>query len=151
PHGIRLLEEGRQLASSEAARVRIARHAQVRRWNAAYESFTTAVGARDFAAASTALVVLEAAQEAHDAPEIQDALEQCRQALHSLRVFQDSKPIQSAPLLWTLNGCGTRIYGRAAADHETGTYVGTLFFTLLFVPILALSRFRMCDGEGGGY
>jgi hypothetical protein len=117
---IQLIEMGGQSAASEGARVRIARHAQVARWNLAYEEFAAALAARDFAAASSALVGLEAAHEAHDPPEIVDTLVQCRQAVQNLRVFRDSTPIKSAPPQWTLNGCDTRIYGRAAMDRETG-------------------------------
>lgn len=149
--GVELLEAAAQVASSEAARVRIARHAQVGRWNAAYSDFTAALGRRDFSAASATLATLEAAHDGTDPPEIRETLDQCRQAVRRLRVFRDCEPIEAAPALWTINGCGTHIYGQAEPDTETGTYVGTLFFTLLFVPILVLSRFRMRDAEGGGH
>jgi len=150
-HGVELLETAAQVALSEAARVRIARRAQVGRWNAAYADFAAALGRRDFVAASATLAALEAAHEETDPPEIREALAQCREAVRGLRVFRDREPIGAAPTLWTINGCGTRIYGHAEPDTETGTYIGTLFVTLLFIPILTLSRFRMRDAEGGGY
>jgi tetratricopeptide (TPR) repeat protein len=41
------------------------------------------------------------------------------------------KPIKSAPTLYTLNGCGTVLYG------------DTQYFALIFIPILPLARFSV--------
>ncbi len=59
--------------------------------------------------------------------------------------FPDLRPINSSPSLGTLNGCGLMLYGGRDHDVETGTYIKTHCFTLIFVPILALRSFRVAD------
>ena len=56
---------------------------------------------------------------------------------------------QGAPKLFTLNGVGSRIYGKSdlAAD---GTYVGTLFFTVLYLPVWPLAQY-LCWSSGRQY
>jgi tetratricopeptide (TPR) repeat protein len=65
--------------------------------------------------------------------------------------FTDMRPIRSAPTLQTVNGIGTTIYGRRDYDPETGTYVKTHCFSVLFIPVLALGAYRVADAEGGGW
>lgn len=45
----------------------------------------------------------------------------------------------SAPTMWTLNGCWTRLYW------------DTLYFTLLRIPILPISRYKVIDRWDGSY
>jgi hypothetical protein len=65
--------------------------------------------------------------------------------------FPSLEPIQSAPSLYTINGIGTSVYGRRDYDAETGTYVSTLCFCVLFVPLLALRAYRIADAGAGRY
>ncbi len=65
--------------------------------------------------------------------------------------FPDLTPIRSAPSLYTMNGIGTGVYGRRDYDDETGTYVTTYCFCVLFIPLLAISAYRVADAPGGGY
>ena len=65
--------------------------------------------------------------------------------------FPDLAPISSAPSLYTMNGIGTGVYGRRDYDDETGTYVTTYCFCVLFIPLLAISAYRVADAPGGGY
>lgn len=55
------------------------------------------------------------------------------------RVVKHGKPVKSGPSMFTLNGCGTRIYG------------DTLYFVLLFIPIIPLSRYSLIDHGSGSY
>lgn len=65
--------------------------------------------------------------------------------------FPDMKPVRSAPPLVTINGCGMSMYGARDADPQTGTYVKTHCLCLLFMPIVALSAYRVADSERGWY
>ena len=58
-------------------------------------------------------------------------------------------PVAKAPSLTTLNGIGSRIYGKSdvAAD---GSYLGTLFFTLLFLPVWPIAQYVLWS-EGNRY
>jgi hypothetical protein len=58
------------------------------------------------------------------------------------------KAIGSAPGLFTLNGVGTTLYGRADPDPATGSYVATLYFVILMLPILPLARYRVIEHPG---
>ena len=66
-------------------------------------------------------------------------------------VPEELKPISSPPSMWTLNGFGTRLYGRRDRDPETNSYVGTLYVTALFIPLFALASYRVVDAPGGGW
>jgi hypothetical protein len=63
--------------------------------------------------------------------------------------FPEMTPVRKAPSLFLFNGCGTTVYGRRGFDPETYTYVKTLCFCLLFVPVLALRAYRVVDLERG--
>jgi hypothetical protein len=68
--------------------------------------------------------------------------------LSQRRLFLE--PIKSAPSMFSLNGVGTRIYGHEDPDPHDGTGIGTLFFTLLFVPIIPLRQY-LVTSEGRNY
>lgn len=61
------------------------------------------------------------------------------------------KPLKNPPGLFTLNGFGLGMYGKRAADPETGTYIKTRCICAVFIPILALDAFRVADAGGGGW
>jgi hypothetical protein len=63
--------------------------------------------------------------------------------------FPEMQPVHSAPSLYLMNGIGTTVYGRRDYDDETGTYVKTLCFCVLFLPILALRAYRVADYNRG--
>jgi hypothetical protein len=65
--------------------------------------------------------------------------------------FPNLRPIKSPPSLHTVNGIGTAVYGRRDYDPETGTYVKTHWFCLLFLPVLALGAYRVADAQRGWY
>ena len=65
--------------------------------------------------------------------------------------FPDMQPICSAPSMHTVNGIGTRLYGERDRDRETGAYVSTLCFCIVFIPVYALSAYVVTDGKGGGW
>lgn len=63
---------------------------------------------------------------------------------------EELEPVGSPPSMFTLNGVGTRLYGRAD-QRPDGSYVSTLCFCVLFIPVLPLTSYRVVDAEGGGY
>ncbi len=66
--------------------------------------------------------------------------------------FPDMRPIRQHPVLFTVNGIGTAMYGARGQDMETGTYVKTWCVCFVFVPVLALASFRVAPaGDRGWY
>ena len=65
--------------------------------------------------------------------------------------FPEMIPVDKAPILGTLNGCGCNMYGNRDFDHETNTYVSTLCICLLFIPIIPLVAYRVSKAENGWY
>lgn len=59
-------------------------------------------------------------------------------------------PIDNAPGMYTLNGIGTRIYGESEPDSQDGSYIGTYFFTMIFVPLFPIRQY-LCTSDGSQY
>lgn len=55
------------------------------------------------------------------------------------RIVKYGKPVKSGPVMFCLNGCGTRVYG------------DTLYFVLIFIPILPLARYNVTHNPDGTY
>lgn len=70
--------------------------------------------------------------------ELKKILQELKQNLEE-RTVKHGKPISSAPSMYTLNGCGTRIYG------------DTLYFVLLFVPVIPIARYTVENHGNGSY
>ncbi len=68
-----------------------------------------------------------------------------------LEKFPDLRPLRSAPPLMRAAGCGFGLYGSRGFDADTGSYVKTYCFGLLFFPVLALSAYRVADAPDGGW
>jgi hypothetical protein len=66
------------------------------------------------------------------------------------RAFETPRPVDRAPALFTLNGCGVTLYGHRD-DRPDGSYVATYFITLLFVPLVPLGAYRVVSDGGTGY
>jgi hypothetical protein len=65
--------------------------------------------------------------------------------------FPNMRPCKKSPSLHLMNGCGLTVYGRRDYDEETGTYVKTHAFCLLFVPLVALGSYRVADAPEEGW
>ncbi len=69
------------------------------------------------------------------------------EALDERRLFAEAtKP----PGLSTLNGVGTRLYGKADRGDD-GTYIATRYLTAVFVPVVPLGSYLVSDGGSGGW
>jgi hypothetical protein len=87
-------------------------------------------------------VLREKRKVAHD-PALRQAIDA---AMKDRRSFL--APLNKAPTMHTINGIGTRLYGNSepAAD---GTYISTLFFTVVFLPIYPFSPQYLVRSAGG--
>jgi hypothetical protein len=65
--------------------------------------------------------------------------------------FPDMGPISGPPSLTTINGIGMTVYGSRDYDTETGTYVKTLCFCVLFIPLFFVRAYRVADAPSGWY
>ncbi|PCC69111.1 hypothetical protein SAMN02745121_08887 [Nannocystis exedens] len=69
----------------------------------------------------------------------------------SARVIVDApEPLKRAPVLFTFNGCGVRVYGQRDVRSD-GTYVTTRYATFLFVPLVPIDAYRVAAADEGGY
>jgi gas vesicle protein len=67
------------------------------------------------------------------------------------KLYQGLTPIKSAPTLQTINGCGFTLYGSSDVDHESGSYMTTYYFVMIFVPIFPICRYRVISSGGNSY
>ena len=69
----------------------------------------------------------------------------------NVRLYGDLEPIDSAPSLYTINGCGLTLYGSTDLDSWSGSYIATYYFVLFFVPIFPICRYRVISSGAKGY
>jgi hypothetical protein len=60
-------------------------------------------------------------------------------------------PLQRAPALFRVNGCGVGLYGESDKDPEDGTYVATYCLSFLFIPVLPLAQYVVRNAGGRSY
>jgi hypothetical protein len=60
------------------------------------------------------------------------------------------RPVQSAPSLWRVNGCGTTMLGRYYDPRLEPRFYSLLFITFLLIPICPLGVYLVSAG-GGSY
>ncbi len=97
------------------------------------------------------LTKLEQALRFASTAEERQTVEQWMEQAKKLLAYEDLKPIDSAPSPRTVNGIGTMLYGRRDFDSTTNSYIATLFFTVLFIPIFPIAAYRVIDAGGGYY
>ena len=61
------------------------------------------------------------------------------------RVFL--KALTTVPRMFTYNGVGTSLYGRADLDINDGSYVATLFVVVFFIPVFPIASYLARDGQ----
>ena len=79
---------------------------------------------------------------------VQKNLEIVRQNVH---LYGDLLPIDSAPSLFTFNGCGVKLYGNTEPDNASGSYMATYYLVLVLIPIFPICRYRVISTGGNGY
>lgn len=58
------------------------------------------------------------------------------------------EPIRSAPTLSTLNGVGSKLYGESERDSADGSFIATLYFVILYIPLFPIAQY-LVRAEGG--
>ncbi|KFA93741.1 tetratricopeptide repeat protein [Archangium violaceum] len=64
--------------------------------------------------------------------------------------LRGSRPLNGAPTLFRINGCGVGLYGKRD-EAPDGTYVATYFISLIFIPVFPLTAYRVREVEGNAY
>jgi len=68
-----------------------------------------------------------------------------------LQRFPKLQLIKSPPGLARVNGIGTTMFGKRDYDSDTDTYVSTLCFSVLFIPLICLRAYRVAKARSGGW
>jgi tetratricopeptide (TPR) repeat protein len=97
-----------------------------------------------------AILKLQEARK-YASPEEEKSVDDWIEATKKRAVLGDTKPISSAPTMSTINGIGTTLYGRRAFDKSTQTYIATLFFVVLFIPVFPIAAYRVRNAGGNQY
>ena len=63
--------------------------------------------------------------------------------------FPDLQPMRSDPPQYRLFGCGLYLYGDRDFDLETQSFVRTLCFCLLYIPLIPLRAYRAAPAVDG--
>ncbi len=81
--------------------------------------------------------------------QINEDLSVIQKNIQQEKIWKNLKPIKEAPSLHTINGFGTTLYGRSDYDPISETYITTLYFVALFIPLFPIARYRVKNmGEG---
>lgn len=83
---------------------------------------------------------------------LKDKLEKNMQIISENALFENVKPIDSAPSFGgSFFGLGTALYGNTNYDGISKSYETTKYFVILGVPILPLSRYRVIKSSDNYY
>jgi tetratricopeptide (TPR) repeat protein len=69
--------------------------------------------------------------------------------LNNRRLF--AEPIKQPPTMFTFNGVGTSLYGKQEPDPTDLTHIGTLFITLLFLPVFPLAQYLVSPADASSW
>ncbi len=64
-------------------------------------------------------------------------------------VYNGMKPITGPPSLTTINTVGFKLYGKRDYDPQTNSYIATLYFVVLFLPLFPVSCYRVIAARNG--
>ena len=92
--------------------------------------------------------ILEEALKYATSQEVKSRIEKNLSIVKKNEKMENLSPI-SAPSLSTFYGIGFRLYGSTDADQETGSYLSTYYFTILFIPVFPICRYRVIAINNG--
>lgn len=110
--------------------------------------------ATELAAAShykESLTKLEAARQFAASDEERQTIDEWVELAKKRLALDGLKQIDSPPTMYTFNGIGTRLYGKRNYDPQTQSYIATLYFTFVFLPIFPFASYRVRDAGGNRY
>jgi Flp pilus assembly protein TadD len=61
------------------------------------------------------------------------------------------RPVKNPPTMYTVNGIGTRLYGKTHPHPDDGTQISTLFFTLVFLPVFPMKQYLVLPAGNGSW
>jgi hypothetical protein len=140
--GRAIIEAGLRFAASDAVQAALQQNLRVASWNLAFPRLLKALEAKQYAQAETAYREL---QTLVDNDEEAALIRSYREPLNLLRLLRDGTPVDKVPSLWRFNGIGTWLYGETDVDAESGTFVSTLYFTFVFIPLFVIARYRISN------
>lgn len=147
-HAWRVADIAHEYAASEKCRETISQDQRTLNYLSLQQDAAELAKARRF---RESLTKLEQALQFASTGEDRQTIEQWMVQAKKLLTYEDLKPIDRAPSLQTVNGIGTMLYGRRSFDATTNSYIATLFFTVVFVPIFPIAAYRVIDAGGGMY
>ncbi|BDX02836.1 hypothetical protein MACH16_15840 [Marinomonas pontica] len=71
------------------------------------------------------------------------------EAIVQNKLYEELRPIKSAPNPRMINGTGTKLYGSTDRDQVSGSFITTYYFVILAIPILPISRYRVIPTDKG--
>jgi hypothetical protein len=93
--------------------------------------------------------ILEEALKYATSQEVKSRIEKNLSIVKKNEKMENLSPISSAPSLSTFYGIGFRLYGSTDTDQETGSYLSTYYFTILFIPVFPICRYRVIAINNG--
>ncbi|MEX8516930.1 MAG: hypothetical protein AB3X44_00250 [Leptothrix sp. (in: b-proteobacteria)] len=101
---------------------------------------------------SVCLTMLEGANIFANGPEAMERVQKNLEIVRrNVRIYGDLTQIDSAPSLYTINGCGVTLYGNTDHDPDSGSYMATYYFVLIFIPIFPICRYRVISTDEKNY
>jgi hypothetical protein len=94
---------------------------------------------------------LEEARQFATSEEDRRTIDEWAEVAKKRTAFEGLKKIDSAPTMYTFNGIGTTLYGRRDYDPHSQSYIATLYFTFIFLPVFPLASYRVQSVDGGRY
>jgi hypothetical protein len=92
---------------------------------------------------------LRMAQGTDSVKQIQEGLDKIRSLARREAMYEELKPISSAPSLTTVNTLGFRLYGHSDYDSENKSFVATHYFVAMFLPLFPVGRYRVIQTDKG--
>ena len=97
------------------------------------------------------LAKLEAARQFASSEEEKRTIDEWVEVAKKRLALEGVKPINSTPTMYTFNGIGSKLYGKRDFDPHTQSYIATLYFTFVFLPIFPFASYRVRDAGGSRY
>ena len=106
----------------------------------------------DFVFAHSAIVLArEFAIDAELRKKIEADLLTVREHAEHAEIMRGLKPIKKAPDLGTINSIGLTLYGRSDFEPKMNSYLTTLYFVFLAIPLFPVGRYRVINAGNNTY
>lgn len=149
PHAsLRLTAAAKEFAHGTQCRQRLDEDYQVLQFLSLQKDAAELAGASRY---KESLAKLQEARQFAGSDEERRTVDEWVEVAQKRIVLEGVKQIDSAPSMFTFNGIGTMLYGKRNYDSHSQSYVATLYFTFLFLPILPMSAYRVRNVGGSQY